>query len=142
MRYPKNPLKRRQGFTLLEALTAASLFFIAMIGASLLSVRAAQLAGDSVGRDQASKIAVELVEQQAMLGYTTLTTRLGTTSGSRWAISGKTYNYTVSITDTSGPVGGGSPNLGVPSVRIDVTVTWNHSTRGPLQVNHATYISP
>jgi len=142
MRYPKNPLKRRQGFTLLEALTAASLFFIAMIGASLLSVRAAQLAGDSVGMDQATKIAVEMVEQQAMLGYSTLSTQLGTTSGTQYAISGKTFGYTLSLTDTSGPPGGGSPNIGVPSVRIDVTVSWNHSTRGTLQVKHATYISP
>jgi len=133
---------RTRGFTLLEAMTAAAIFFVALIGASLLSVRAAQLAGDSVGQDHATKLAIELVEQQAMLGYATLATQLGTTSGSRWAISGKTFNYTTAITDTSGPPGGGSPNLGVPSVRIDVTVFWNHSTRGTLQIRQATYVSP
>jgi len=130
------------GFTVLEALVASSLFFIAMVGASLLSLKAAQTAGDTVGQDQASKLAVQLVEQQALLGYGTLIGRLGTTSGTQQAISGKIFNYTITLTDTSGPIGGGSPNLGVPSVRIDVAVSWNNSTRGSLQVQHSTYVSP
>jgi Tfp pilus assembly protein PilV len=137
-----HPKKVVGGFTILEALTASALFFIAMIGASLLSLRAAQTAGDTVGQDQASKLAVQLVEQQALMGYPNLSGRLGTTLGSQQSISGKIFNYTITVTDTSGPVGGASPNLGVPSIRIDVGVSWNNSTRGSLQVQHATYVSP
>ena len=130
------------GFTLLEALTASAIFFIALVGASLLSVRAAQNAGDSVGQDQGSKLAAQLMEQQAMSGYTALTGRLGTTSGSQQAISGKSFTYDITLTDTSGPVGGGSPNLGVPSVRIDVKVRWRDSGLGGREVQYGTYVSP
>lgn len=138
-------MKKRKlngGFTILEALTASAIFFIALIGASLLSVKAAQNAGDSVGQDQGSKLAAQLVEQQAMLGYTALTGRLGTTSGSQQVISGKTFTYVITLTDTSGPVGGGSPNLGVPSVRIDVTVRWRDSGQGTKGIQYGTYVSP
>ena len=133
---------QQRGFTLLETMIAGALLFIGLVGATLLSVRAAQNAGDSVAQNHASKVASQLVEEQAMRGYATLAGALGTTSGSFAAPSGKTLTYDVIITDTSGPPGGGSPNLGVPSVQIEARVRWNRGGTDTQEVRHATYVSP
>lgn len=134
--------RQPRGFTLLETMIAGAILFIGLVGATLLSVRTAQNAGDSVAQNHASKLAVQLVEDQAMRGYAALAVATGTTSGSYSAPSGKTLTYDVIITDTSGPTGGGSPNLGVPSVQIEARVRWYRAGTDVQEVRHATYVSP
>lgn len=139
----KSSIKGHQrGFTLLETMIAGALLFIGLVGATLLSARAAQSAGDSVAQNHASKLAVQLVEEQAMRGHPALVGALGTTSGTFVAPSGKRLTYDVIITDTSGPPGGGSPNLGVPSVQIEARVRWYRGGTDLQEVRHATYVSP
>jgi type II secretory pathway pseudopilin PulG len=139
---PLGSNKHQRGFTLLETLIAGSILFIGLVGATLLSARAAQNAGDSVAQNHASKLAIQLVEEQAMRGYATLAAALGTTSGSYQAPSGKQLTYDLIITDTSGPPGGGSPNLGVPSVQVEARVRWKRGGTDTQEVRHATYVSP
>jgi Tfp pilus assembly protein PilV len=134
--------RNASGFTLLETMIAGSILFIGVVGASLLAARAAQNAGDSVAQNHASKLAIQLVEEQAMRGYAALAVSPGTTSGSYQAPSGKQFTYDVVISDTSGPPGGGSPNLGAPSMRIEARVHWRRGGTDIQDIVHATYVSP
>ena len=61
--------RRSRGFTLLEALIAGAIFFVALVGTTLLAVSAQTNAARSSSLTQGSRIATQEMEKWAMLGY-------------------------------------------------------------------------
>lgn len=152
------------GFTLLEALVAGAIFFIAVVAISLLAVQGANNASRGMRYAQAARVATQEMEQYSMRGYTGLQTLTGGVSPWSPAINprpvaettgpgGRSYLVSVTITDTSGapaaPVAGQPfpPQLGggvtVPSYYISVQViSQNPNSSSTVTVNQATYVSP
>ena len=152
---------RRRGFTLLEALVAGAIFFIAVVGISLLSVRGATNASLGMRYAQTSRIATQEMERWAMRGFFGLQTATGGVSpftppayavADQRADSTKTYNVQVTIVNTAGPPGPPGPlppvelgtgSVAVPSYWVSVQVTSTPPEGGtPVTVSQATYVSP
>jgi type II secretory pathway pseudopilin PulG len=156
----------RRGFTLLEALVAGAIFFVAVVAISLLAVQGANNASRGMRYAQAARVATQEMELYSMRGYAGLQTLTGgvspwspipnpraileTTGG---PVPGRTYLVSVTITDTSGappaPIAGQPfpPQLGggvvVPSYYISVqVVSQNPNSASTVTVNQATYVSP
>lgn len=152
------------GFSLLEALVAGAIFFVAVVAISLLSVQGANNASRGMRYAQAARVATQEMEQYSMRGYTGLQTLTGGVSPWSPAVNprfvyesapgeGRQYRVNVTITDTSGappaqiPGQPRPPQLGtglpVPSYYISVQVTsQNPNTSSDVTVNQATYVSP
>lgn len=151
-----------RGFTLLEALVAGAIFFVAVVAISLLAVQGANNASRGMRYAQAARVATQEMEQYSMRGYAGVQTLTGGVSP--WSPlpkqvvetagpGGRTYLVNVTITDTSGappaPIAGQPfpPQLGggvvVPSYYISVQVTsQNPNSASNVTVNQATYVSP
>ena len=157
-----------RGFTLLEALVAGAIFFVAVVAVSLLAVQGSNNASRGMRYAQAARVATQEMERWAVLGWTGLG---GVVDGGSqpfavptYAITeepdggGRKYQVDVAIYDTSGLPGatldGGfpSPNLGssgpgvpawVPSywVQVQVVSLIPNSSTG-VTVTEATYVSP
>ena len=157
------PTAPSRGFTLLEALIAGAIFFVAVIAVSLLAVQGSNNAAKGMRYAQASRVATQELEKYAMRGWKDLGATIdggpqpyvvpGYSITEQPDGGGRKYDVAVTITDTSGapglPVNGfPSPNLGtatlwVPSYQIQVRVTSlipNSPT--PVTVTHSTYVSP
>ena len=152
---------RRRGFTLLEALVAGAIFFIAVVGISLLSVRGATNASLGLRYAQTARIATQEMERWAMRGFLGLQTATGGVSpwspalykvSDQRADSTKTYDVQVTIVNTAGPPGAPGPlppvelgtgSVAVPSYYVSVQVTSTPPEGGtPVTVSQATYVSP
>jgi type II secretory pathway pseudopilin PulG len=153
-----------RGFTLLEALVAGAIFFIAVVAISLLAVQGANNASRGMRYAQAARVATQEMELYSMRGYTGLQTLTGGVSPWSPALNprpvvetagpgGRRYLVSVTITDTSGapppqiPGQPRPPQLGggvtVPSYYISVQVTsQNPNSASNVTVNQATYVSP
>lgn len=156
------PTVRNRGFTLLEALVAGAIFFIAVIAVSLLAVQGSTNASKGMRYAQASRLANQEMERWSMLGYTGIQTLTGgvlpyiantTTAESVDGGSGRTYATQVTIMDASGLPGvlpNGLPGPGlqvgattIPAYYISVQVTSQiPNSANVVTVNQATYVSP
>ncbi len=63
---------RDRGFTLLEALVAGAIFFLAVVGVSLLAVQGANNASKGMRYSQAARVATQEMERWAMRGWSGL----------------------------------------------------------------------
>jgi type II secretory pathway pseudopilin PulG len=155
---------RRRGFTLLEALVAGAIFFVAVVAISLLSVRGATNASQGMRYAQTARLATQEMERWSMLGFNGLQTATGGVSPFSPAAyivpeqadgGGKQYAVTVTIVNTAGPpvppppgtlpppeLGTGS--VAVPSYYVTVQVTnmLGADAGSPITVSQATYVSP
>ena len=156
------PTVRSRGFTLLEALVAGAIFFIAVIAVSLLAVQGSTNASKGMRYAQASRLANQEMERWSMLGYTGIQTLTGgvlpyiantTTAESVDGGSGRTYATQVTIMDASGLPGvlpNGLPGPGlqvgattIPAYYISVQVTSQiPNSANVVTVNQATYVIP
>jgi type II secretory pathway pseudopilin PulG len=160
---------RRLGFTLLEALVAGAIFFLTVVGVSLLAVQGANNASKGMRYSQAARVATQEMERWAMRGWSGLSWEFDGGIPSPKVIppynvtelpdgGGPRYQVSVTLYDTSGlpagPLPGGfpSPNLGnvmpgapawIPCYWVDVQVTAfiPNSTTG-VAVREGTYVSP
>ncbi|HVP59210.1 MAG TPA: prepilin-type N-terminal cleavage/methylation domain-containing protein [Myxococcaceae bacterium] len=151
----------RRGFTLLEALVAGAIFFIAVVAISLLSVRGATNASHGLRYAQTARLATQEMERWSMLGFGGLQTATGGVSPfvvPPYPITeqpdggGKLYNVAVTIVNTAGPAGPpgalpppelGSVSVSIPSFFVSVQVTSQPPEGGtPVTVSQATYVSP
>ena len=155
---------RRHGFTLLETLVAGAVFFIAVVGISLLSVRGATNASQGMRYAQTARLATQELERWSMIGYWGLQAQALADGGfpyapAAYAVSeqtdggGKQYDVQVSVQDTSGPPGLPTnlppPQLGTGSIAvlsyfITVQVTARNpvDAGAPIAVTQASYVSP
>ncbi len=152
---------RRKGFTLLEALVAGAIFFVAVVAVSLLSVKSATNAAQGMRYAQTARLATQELERWSMMGFTALQTATGGVSPFSPAPykvteqpdgGGKSYTVSVTVVDTAGPPGVpgalpppelGTGSVAVPSYFVTVQVT-NQPPNGanPITVSQATYVSP
>jgi type II secretory pathway pseudopilin PulG len=158
-----------RGFTLLEALVAGAIFFLSVVGVSLLAVQGANNASKGMRYSQAARVATQEMERWAMRGWSGLSWEFDGGIPSPKVIpaynvtelpdgGGPRYQVNITLYDTSGlpgaPLPGGfpSPNLGnvmagapayIPSYWVDVVVTAfiPNSTTG-VTVREGTYVSP
>ena len=70
-------VRRPRGFTLLEALVAGAIFFVAVVAISLISVRGATNASLGLRYAQTARVATQEMEKWSMLGYGGLQTATG-----------------------------------------------------------------
>lgn len=160
---PTAPDRRTRGFTLLEALIAGAVFFVALIGVTLLSVNSQANAARSMAFAQGSRVATQEMEKYAMLGYNGIGAMFD--GGAIPSIplyyineapdgGGRAYAVQVQLFNSRGPSLGfldsgiptpglGAAGLDVPSYFIQVSVSWNQPN-GQLQQNvtQGTYVSP
>jgi hypothetical protein len=160
---PTAPDRRSRGFTLLEALIAGAVFFVALVGTTLLGVSAQANAARSMTFTQGSRIATQEMEKYAMLGYAGIGNLVdgGIPVIPPYPINemvdggGRAYQVQVTIFNSRGPGGLffadsgipipalGGTGIDVPSFFILVNVSWNQPN-GSLQqsVSQGTYVSP
>jgi len=159
----RRPTASSRAFTLLEALVAGAIFFIAVIGVSLIAVQGSTNASRGMRYAQAARLANQEMERWSMLGYTGIQALTGgvlpytdggvTKESLDGGSGGRTYTTLVTIMDASGPPGllpNGLPGPGlqsgataIPSYFISVQVTSliPNSDAG-VTVSQATYVSP
>ncbi len=156
--------RRPRGFTLLEALIAGAIFFVALVGTTLLAMSAQTNAARSMSVTQGSRIATQEMERYAMLGYNGIGAFFdgGTTPAPlNFPVNemvdggGRAYNVTVTFLNTRGPGGLafsdsgipipalGSAGTDVPSYYVLVNVSWTqpNGTLSP-SISQGTYVSP
>jgi hypothetical protein len=161
---PTAPDHRRRGFTILEALIAGAIFFVALVGTTLLGVSAQANAARSMTFAQGSRVATQEMEKYSMLGYNGIgnmfdggTIPVIPTYLINEMPDGGGRNYTVNVTliNSRGPPTGnfadsgipipslGSPGIDVPSYFILVNVAWTQPNGSQLQsISQGTYVSP
>src|SRR5271169_4654317 len=66
---PTAPDRRPRGFTLLEALISGAIFFVALVGTTLLAVSAEANAGRSMAFAQGARVATQEMEKYSMMGW-------------------------------------------------------------------------
>ena len=155
---------RPGGFTLLEALIAGAIFFVALVGTTLLAVSAQTNAARSMSVTQGSRLATQEMEKYAMLGYNGIgnyfdggVTPVIAPYQINELVDGGGRSYTVNVTllntrgtgglafaDSGIPIPAlGSPGIDVPSYYILVNVTWAmpNGTLSP-SISQGTYVSP
>jgi hypothetical protein len=155
---------RQRGFTLLEALIAGAVFFIALVGTTLLGVSAQANAARSMSISQGSRVATQEMEKYAMLGYNGIGAMFD--GGTLPVIApypvyedvdagGRFFTVNVQLFNTRGQPSGffadsgipipalGSPGIDVPSYFILVNVSWTQPN-GTLvpSISQGTYVSP
>jgi hypothetical protein len=161
---PTAPDIRARGFTLLEALIAGAVFFIALVGTTLLGASAQVNAARSMSFAQGSRVATQEMEKFAMLGYNGLGAYFDggvTPNILPYPVNelvdggGRIYTVNVMLINTRGPPTGntfdsgiplpalGSPGIDVPSYFVQVNVTWTQPNGTNLQsISQGTYVSP
>ena len=160
---PTAPDGRSRGFTLLESLIAGAVFFIALVGVTLLSVNSQANAARSMSFAQGSRVATQEMERYAMLGYNGIGAMFdgGVTpnippyfvneapdgGGRAYAVQVQLFNtrgLVVGTLDSGIPKPGlGSATTDVPSYFILVNVSWNQPNGQQQQnVTQGTYVSP
>jgi type II secretory pathway pseudopilin PulG len=158
----KPGVRKASGFTLLEALVAGAIFFVAVVAISLIAVQGSNNASKGMRYAQAARVATQEMEKYSMRGYTGLQTLTGGVSPfviPQYPINetagpgGRSYQVNVTILDSSGlppaPLPGvpPPPQLGfgttvVPSYYVSVQVTsFNPNSAAGVTVNQATYVS-
>jgi type II secretory pathway pseudopilin PulG len=154
-------VRRSRGFTLLEALVAGAIFFVAVVAISLLSVRGATNASLGLRYAQTARLATQEMERWSMLGFAGLQTATGGAtpwSPAAYTITeltdggGKKYDVTVTVVNTAGPPGPpgalpppelGTGSVAIPSYFVSVQVISTPPEGGtPVTVSQATYVSP
>jgi type II secretory pathway pseudopilin PulG len=156
-------VRRARGFTLLEALVAGAIFFVAVVAISLISVRGATNASRGLRYAQTARVATQEMESWSMIGYGGLQTATGGVTP--WSpagyrvheqpdAGGKQYDVTVTVVNTAGPPLGppgplpapelGTGSIAIPSFFVSVQVTSTPPAEGgtPVTVTQATYVSP
>jgi type II secretory pathway pseudopilin PulG len=160
---PTAPDSRTRGFTLLEALIAGAVFFIALVGVTLLSINSQANAARSMSFAQGSRVATQEMEKYAMLGYNGIGTMFDggvipniplyyvneapDGGGRAYAVQVQLFNtrgLAVGTLDSGIPMPGlGSATTDVPSYFILVNVSWNQPNGQQQQnVTQGTYVSP
>lgn len=160
---PTAPDRPSRGFTVLEALIAGAIFFIALVGTTLLAVSAEANAGRSMAFAQGARVANQEMEKYSMMGWNGIGAFFD--GGVIPVIAPYTVNeapdgggraYTVNVQllnswgqptaffDSGIPVPAlGSAGVTVPSYYIMVTVTWNQPNGTQQQtITQGTYVSP
>lgn len=155
---------RSRGFTLLEALIAGAVFFVALVGTTLLGVSAQANAARSMSFAQGSRVATQEMEKYSMLGYAGIGNYFD--GGVLPVIApykinelvdggGRNYTVNVSLFNSRGAPSGnfadsgipipalGSAGIDVPSYFILVNVTWTQPNGSTVQtISQGTYVSP
>jgi type II secretory pathway pseudopilin PulG len=160
---PTAPDRRRRGFTLLESLIAGAIFFIALVGTTLLSVSAEANAARSMSLAQGSRVATQEMEKYVMLGYAGLGSYFdgGLPNIAPYPVNelvdggGRAYTVNVTLYNSRGaspgnfpdsgiPIPGlGSAGVDVPSFFVMVNVTWLQPNGSVQQtISQGTYVSP
>jgi len=153
-------VRRPQGFTLLEALVAGAIFFVAVVAISAMSVQGATNASVGMRYAQTARVATQELEKYSMMGYAALQVLTGGVSP--WSPApypiaeqpdggGRQYNVTVTVLDSSGPPGPpgalpapqiGSASFPIKSYFVTVQVVSTPGGGGnPVTVTQATYVS-
>jgi len=152
-----------RGFTLLEALIAGAIFFVALVGTTLLAVSAEANAGRSMAFAQGARVASQEMEKYSMLGWNGLG---GYFDGGVIPViapyyineqtdaGGRQYTVNVQLINSAGPPSGffdsgipipalGSAGVNVPSFFVLVSVSWNQPNGSQVQtITQGTYVSP
>jgi len=157
------PTASKRGFTLLEALIAGAIFFVALVGTTLLAVSAEANAGRSMALAQAARVANQEMEKYSMLGWNGLGNYFD--GGVTPVIApyyvnespdggGRSYTVNVQLINSTGQPSGffdsgipipalGSAGVNVPSYFVQVSVTWNQPNGSQVQtITQGTYVSP
>lgn len=158
--------RRRRGFTLLEALIAGAVFFIALVGTTLLAVSAQANAARGMTYAQGSRVATQEMEKWAMLGYNGIGAYFD--GGPPLVVSlaaykvnelvdggGRDYTVDVQFINSRGASTGlfldggipmpalGATGVDVPSYFIFVNVNWTQPNGTLVQnIAQGTYVSP
>lgn len=156
-------VRRARGFTLLEALVAGAIFFVAVVAISLIAVRGATNASRGLRYAQTARVATQEMESWSMRGYLGLQTATGGVTpwsplpywvSEQQGGGGKQYAVTVTVVDTTGPPLGppgalpppelGTGGTAIPSYFINVQVVSTPNAEGgnPITVSQSTYVSP
>ncbi len=160
---PTVPKGRLRGFTLLEALMAGAIFFVALVGTTLLATSAQVNAARSMTFAQGSRVATQEMEKWAMLGYTGIGSYFDGGVIPNIPVyyineqpdgGGRNYTVQVQLINSRGaPTGNfdsgipipalGSAGVDVPSYFILVNVSWTqpNGTITPV-ISQGTYVSP
>ncbi len=154
---------RPRGFTVLEALIAGAIFFVALVGTTLLGISSQANAARSNAFAFGSRVATQEMEKWAMLGYTGIGNYFdgGTLPNiPPYPITenpdggGRSYQVQVQLINSRGAPSGtfdsglpipalGAAGVDVPSYFILVTVSWNQPNGSVQQViSQGTYVSP
>ena len=154
---------RERGFTVLEALIAGAIFFIALVGTTLLGVSAQANAARSMAFAQGSRVATQEMEKWAMLGYNGIGSYFDggvIPNIPPYVINeqpdggGRFYTVQVQLINSRGAPSGtfdsglpipalGAAGVDVPSYFILVNVTWGQPNGSQQQViSQGTYVSP
>ena len=161
---PTAPKLRARGFTLLEALIAGAVFFVALVGTTLLGLSAQANASRSMAFAQGSRVATQEMEKWAMLGYNGIGNYFdgGTLPNiAPYYIEelpdggGRQYTIQVTLFNTRGPPAGffadsglpipalGAVGVDVPSYFILVNASWPQPGGTQVQsISQGTYVSP
>ena len=154
---------RPRGFTVLEALIAGAIFFVALVGTTLLGISSQANAARSMAYAFGSRVATQEMEKWAMLGYTgignyfdggTLPVIPAYTVNEQPDAGGRSYTVQVQLINSRGAPSGtfdsglpipalGAAGIDVPSYFILVNVTWTMPNGSVQQViSQGTYVSP
>jgi hypothetical protein len=159
--------RRARGFTVLEALIAGAVFFVALVGTTLLGLSAQANASRSMAFAQGSRVATQEMEKWAMLGYNGIGAYFDGGLGPSIALpqypiyespsdaGGRQYAVNVTLFNTRGPPTGffadsgmpipalGSAGVDVPSYFILVNAAWTQPNGTQvLSISQGTYVSP
>ena len=161
---PTAPDRRSRGFTLLEALIAGAVFFIALVGTTLLGLSAQANASRSMAFAQGSRVASQEMEKWAMLGYNGIGAYFDGGVLPNIPLyyinempdgGGRAYAVQVTLINSRGPPTGvfadsgipipalGSAGVDVPSYFILVNASWTQPNGTLVQsISQGTYVSP
>ncbi len=160
---PTAPDRCARGFTLLEALIAGAIFFIALVGTTLLAVSAEANAGRSMAFAQGARVANQEMEKYSMMGWNGLGAYFDggvTPSILTYSVNeapdggGRAYTVNVQLINSAGQPSGffdsgipipalGSAGVNVPSFFVMVSVSWNQPNGTQVQtITQGTYVSP
>jgi|GEM_PF-347593 len=157
------PTASDRGFTVLEALIAGAIFFVALVGTTLLAVSAEANAARSMAYAQGARMANQEMEKYSMLGWNGLGNYFDggvTPVIAPYFINefpdggGRNYTVNVQLINSAGQPSGffdsgipipalGSAGVTVPSFFIQVSVSWNQPNGNQaLTLTQGTYVSP
>ena len=125
-------LRARQGFSMLEVLTASSILVLGLTGIVVMLTNIANHTRDGSMSINGSVMANQIIQEAQALGYHGLTAAAAMDAGQGVDSYGRKFARQVSVTAFTS-------DGGVPSYQVDVAVTWKDAM-GISRRNFATTV--